>query len=166
MEEYVNDGRRNLIIRRPTALSGDELRHYLRRGQSDHMAFLTAKASARGIAETLSAMANANGGLLLLGVSKGGTPQKDVDPSILCNGVAEASLLADPPLILPSPQVIELGDAARRSVVGRPGTAGLTPHLCDCGALFDADCGPESPLDHARTASLTSLERGIAALRA
>lgn len=117
-----------IVRRRPTTLSSEELQQYLRQGQNDYVAFLTAKASARGIAETLSAMANANGGLLLLGVSKSGTPQKEVDTGALCNSIAEAGLVADPPLILPSPQVIALGDAAARAIVAVQVPPGL-PHI-------------------------------------
>lgn len=87
-------------------ISADELREVVQSGQSDHAAFLSAKISARRLAETLAALANANGGIALLGVTASGGFQQDVDAAALRELIGEASLLTEPPLILPSPQVM------------------------------------------------------------
>ncbi|MCB0091838.1 MAG: hypothetical protein KDE54_28300, partial [Caldilineaceae bacterium] len=88
------------------AISADELRHAVQAGQSTHAAFLSAKTSTRRLAETLAALANANGGLVLLGVTASGGFQQDVDVQALRDLISTASLLTEPPLILPSPQIM------------------------------------------------------------
>ncbi|MEZ4614452.1 MAG: ATP-binding protein [Caldilineaceae bacterium] len=113
-------------------MSVAEVTAYLDGGQSDHVAFLTAAVKHELIAETLAAMANANGGVVLLGVSAKGTPQKNSDPAALRESVVEAGLLTDPPLILPTPQVAasEKGDVV---IVQVP--PGL-PHLYNLQGRF------------------------------
>ncbi len=50
---------------------------------------------------------------ILLGVTGRGSPQRDVNTRSLHEAVIDAGLLADPPLIFPSPQIVELeGDQA------------------------------------------------------
>src|SRR5690606_31287206 len=87
------------------ALPPDELNQLLAAGPNDATAFLPATANQRVIAETLVALANANGGVVLLGVTAKGVPQQARDLTALRERVIEATLLADPPLILPAPQL-------------------------------------------------------------
>ncbi|MEZ4677255.1 MAG: ATP-binding protein [Caldilineaceae bacterium] len=124
-------------------MSVAEVTAYLDGGQSDHVAFLTAAVKHELIAETLAAMANANGGVVLLGVSAKGTPQKNSDPAALRESVVEAGLLTDPPLILPTPQVAasEKGDVV---IVQVP--PGL-PHLYNLqGRFVTRTAGQNRPL--------------------
>lgn len=93
-----------MIRRRFAAIPEQELLSYLTNGQNDHVAFLPSNVKHDAIAETLAAMANANGGLVFLGVTAKGVPQKSVDLDALREAVVEAGLLTDPPLILPTPQ--------------------------------------------------------------
>ena len=92
-----------MIRRRFAAIPEEEVLAYLTDGQRDHVAFLPSNAKHDAIAETLAAMANANGGLVFLGVNSKGIPQKTVDLNALREAVVEAGLLTDPPLILPTP---------------------------------------------------------------
>src|SRR5690349_12017136 len=95
-----------MIRRLQPTLQAEEIVAHLEAGPSDRVAFVPAKSAARPLAETLAALANANGGLALLGVSGKGAVQKEVDVSSLRDAATAAGLLTDPPLVLPSAQVI------------------------------------------------------------
>lgn len=113
------------IRRHFSSLSSEELTQYLAQGPSDRLAFLTGGASRRMIAETLVALANANGGLAILGVTAKGVPQNADNLTTLRETVLEATLLADPPLILPTPQIVP---SAQGEVVVMQVPPGL-PHI-------------------------------------
>ncbi len=68
----------------------------------ERLAHLPARTTARALAQTLAALANFNGGDVLLGV--GGSSAEAGDAPTLRDKVLQACLLADPPLILPAPQ--------------------------------------------------------------
>ncbi len=84
------------------------------------------------MAETLAALANANGGLALLGVSAKGVVQKEVDVTLLRDAATAAGLLTDPPLVLPSAQVLAIGED---KVVVAQVPAGL-PHIYSLQGLY------------------------------
>lgn len=96
------------LHRRYTTMSTDEVQVLLRGGASAHVALLPARISKQALAETLAAMANANGGLAVLGVTAKGTPQGAIDAAALRELIVEASLSTEPPLILPSAQHVTL----------------------------------------------------------
>ncbi|MCC9075958.1 DeoR family transcriptional regulator [Litorilinea aerophila] len=121
-----------IVRRRPQALTPEELASHLEAGPGDRVAFLPARTTTRQLAETLAAMANANGGLVILGVTARGTPQKEADPRPLCEAVVEAGLLTDPPIVLPSPQVV---DTPRGAVVVVQVPPGL-PHIYSLQGLY------------------------------
>ncbi|MEJ2209554.1 MAG: ATP-binding protein [Anaerolineae bacterium] len=78
------------------------------------------------LAETLVALANAAGGTLVLGVDgRSGTPRGLSDPDGVLDRVLAAALAADPPLIIPLPQVLDLDG---RLVLVATVPAGL-PHV-------------------------------------
>ncbi|MCL4862402.1 MAG: putative DNA binding domain-containing protein [Caldilineaceae bacterium] len=144
--------------RHHTALSEEELATYLEQGPTDQVAFLPATANARAIAETLAAMANANGGLLLLGVTAKGAPQKQSDAMALREAAIEAMLLTNPPLILPTPQVT---NTPRGDVVVVQAPPGL-PHLYSLqGAYLTRTAAQNRPLTTPELRRLL-LERGDA----
>lgn len=145
-----------MIRRRFAAIPEQEVLAYLTGGQSDHVAFLPANAKHGVIAETLAAMANANGGLLFLGVTNKGIPQKNIELDTLREAVVEAGLLTDPPLILPTPQcaVCSAGEVV---VVQVP--PGL-PHLYNLGGRYiTRTAGQNRPLTISELRRLL-LERG------
>lgn len=96
-------------IRRRSTLSPSELQERLQGGANERLALLPAKVTKQAIAETLAALANAEGGMLVLGVSNRGQPQPDADRQLLREAAIEASLLTDPPLIFPSPEIVDSG---------------------------------------------------------
>jgi predicted HTH transcriptional regulator len=97
------------FIRRNAAASVAEVESYLQAGQESRVAFLPAKTGKQPLAETLAALANADGGAVLLGVTARGALQAGCRRPALRELVIEAGLLTDPPLILPSPQAVTHG---------------------------------------------------------
>ena len=97
-----------MILRRslPT-ISTDETLLLLRGGQQERVVFMGSKSTPRALAETLAALANFNGGMVALGVAASGSVQRENDGAALRDLALHASLLTDPPLILPSPQWLE-----------------------------------------------------------
>ena len=126
------NGERVMIRRRFASIPEQEVLAYLTNGQHDHVAFLPANAKHEAIAETLVAMANANGGLLFLGVTAKGAPQKNADLNGLREAVVEAGLLPDPPLILPTPQCAVCSTGEVVVVQVPPGL----PHLYNLGGRY------------------------------
>ena len=114
-----------MLRRRMDAMSPPEAAQLLADGQSARVAFLTAKSSSRTVAETVSALANANGGVVLLGVTQKGSVQRANDALALSDLVIEAGLLTDPPLILPRAQVVELPQGPLVALQVPPGL----PHI-------------------------------------
>jgi len=151
-----------MIRRQQPALTPDELHVYLTAGMTDRTAFVPVKSSPRALAETLAALANANGGLALLGVTAKGAVQKEADVTALRDLVAAAGLLTDPPLVLPSAQVVA-GHDGPVVVVQVP--AGL-PHVYSLQGLYlTRTAGQNRPLTTPELRRLL-LERGDAGFEA
>ncbi|RLT37663.1 MAG: DeoR family transcriptional regulator [Chloroflexi bacterium] len=166
----------NFQRRSPASISADALAELLSGSENDRLLFLPAKASSAAIAEGLVSLANAHGGLAVVGVTKNGKPQAAAAPAEMQERVVQAGLLADPPLLLPSPQIVEVEGIPLIVVQVPPGlphiyslqgryltrTAGqsrplTTPELRRL--LFDrADAGFETTL--VEGASLDDLDRG------
>lgn len=97
-----------MLIRRNATLSPEALSALLQSGQNDQAAFLASNASIRSVAETLAALANTHGGVVVLGVNRRGVIQEKTNVEKARETAIDAGLQAEPPLILPSPQVIAL----------------------------------------------------------
>ena len=146
------------LRRRFMPVSEDELNEYLSSGPSERVAFVPARSSANTVAETLAAMANADGGLVLLGVTAKGTVQTAVDVNSLRDAATEAGLQTDPPLILPSAHVIP---SVRGDVVVVQVPPGL-PHIYSLRGMFMTRTGAHNrPLTTPELRRLL-LERGEA----
>ena len=151
-----------MIRRLQPTLQSEEVAAHLEAGASDRVAFLAAKTATKPLAETLAALANANGGLALLGVSPKGMVQKDVDVNALRDAATAAGLLTDPPLVLPSAQVINV-EQGPVVVVQVP--AGL-PHIYNLqGMYLTRTAGQNRPLTTPELRRLL-LERGDAGYEA
>lgn len=79
------------------------------------------------LAETLVAMANAHGGMIIVGI--GGRTRKTIEGvanvSATCDAILEAAMTCTPPLVLPLPQAIEHGGVMLVQVAVPPGM----PHV-------------------------------------
>jgi ATP-dependent DNA helicase RecG len=151
-----------MIRRLQPTLQQEEVSAYLASGPSDRVAFVSAKTGTRPLAETLAALANANGGVALLGVSGKGVVQPDIDVNALRDAATAAGLLTDPPLVLPSAQVIQV-EQGPVVVVQVP--AGL-PHIYNLQGLYlTRTAGQNRPLTTPELRRLL-LERGDAGYEA
>ena len=88
-------------------VAGDNVARLLRAGPGERIAFAPANASPVKLAETLAALANAHGGVLVVGVSTAGRPTGVPNPGETLVAVRAAGLLASPPMILPLPRTAE-----------------------------------------------------------
>lgn len=151
-------GKRNGMIYRRRGMTPAEVDERLQGGQGERVAFLPARAKAVSIAETLAAMANGDGGLVFVGVTRRGAPQRNMDPDALRDAIIEAGLLTTPPLIAPTPQVVESG---RGPVIVVEIPSGL-PHIYSLRGAYPARTGPHNrPLTTSELRRLL-LDRGEA----
>lgn len=126
-------------IRRHNFFSSEDLSSLLTAGPSARTAFLPARTSRQTLAETLAALANADGGVVLLGVSPRGSVQAGADAPALRDMALDAALLTDPPIILPSPQVTQVDPDAELVLVQVP--EGL-PHVYSLKGVYWTRNGP------------------------
>ena len=120
-------------IRRRSVFSHEDLHALIAAGAGERAAFLPARTSRQALAETLAALANADGGVVLLGVSPRGAVQGGADVTALRDLALDAALLTDPPLILPSPQTLEVEEGAALVLVQVP--EGL-PHIYSLKGVY------------------------------
>ncbi|HXF61306.1 MAG TPA: ATP-binding protein [Caldilineaceae bacterium] len=147
-----------MIRRHQRIITDEQLAAFLEAGPSDRVAFLPARVPVRTLAETLAALANANGGVALLGVSGKGVVQKEVDVAALRDAAVSAGLMTDPPLVLPSAQTLE---SERGAVVVIQVPAGL-PHIYSLQGMYLTRTGGQNrPLTTPELRRLL-LERGDA----
>ncbi len=107
-------------------MSGPELQALVDAGRGPETEFGPETTSQSRLAETLVAFANAGGGTLVVGLdARSGTPKGLSDPDSTLDRVLEAALAADPPMIVPLPQVVDMGGC---SVLVATVPAGL-PHV-------------------------------------
>ncbi len=109
------------------------------------------------LAETLVAFANASGGTLLVGVDPGtGLPQGLSDPDAAIDRALQAALAADPPLIIPLPQLAEIEGKSVLVITVPPGL----PHVYSYrGKYLVRDGTRNRPLDPRHLRRLM-MERG------
>lgn len=132
-----------IVRRRPSALTAEELSEILSGGQTDQVVFLPVKSAEANIAEALAALANAHGGVAVLGVTARGSLQSGIDVTALRDMAIQASLLTDPPMIVPTPQVVE-SDKGAAVIVQVP--SGL-PHIYSLqGRYLTRTAGQTRPL--------------------
>ena len=91
-----------------TSPAADDVRAALETGQSERVALLSERTSPRKVAETLVAMANASGGLLMLDAKIGAVVTGLAAPERTQAMVSSAALMTDPPLLLHQPELVTL----------------------------------------------------------
>lgn len=87
-----------------------DVRLLLEQGERDDVAFIPDKTTPLRLAETMSAMANCQGGTLLIGVDRQ-KPQSTglTDPEETLDRTLKAALMCEPPLLIPLPQTADAG---------------------------------------------------------
>ncbi len=90
----------------PYHTSPEQVRAWLRADQGPTLAFLPDLANPRRLAETLVALANAHGGTVVIGVNTAGRPSGIASPREAQDRTVAAALQADPPLVLPLPEIV------------------------------------------------------------
>jgi ATP-dependent DNA helicase RecG len=100
-----------------------ELRELIRQGKGQRLDWHPQDVPVRTLAASLVALANADGGTVLIGLTpRAGRPQGLRDPDGLIDVALAAALKATPPLIIPLPQIAELDG---RSLISITVPAGL-----------------------------------------
>lgn len=90
----------------------EELDRLMAEGESERVALLRERARPDELAETLAALANRNGGTILLGIGGRARPKLEGlhDPAAAEELALEAALICTPPLLLPLPRRIAFGE--------------------------------------------------------
>lgn len=93
--------------------TGEPLRELLAQPASQRLAFVRGKVRAEELAHTLVALANAQGGMVIVGAAGAGKPPEGIADSASATEIAlEASMLCTPPLVLPLPEITRLDGTA------------------------------------------------------
>jgi len=94
--------------KRSASPTPDAIRDAIKEGPGSKTVMLGAKASARKIAEAMTALANAHGGLIIMGATNSRRIVGVSDAEIAREMMASAALIPTPPLILPLPELVEV----------------------------------------------------------
>jgi len=146
----------------PIRWTASDVAGWLGAGAGERLAFSPAAASAARLAETLIALANAHGGVVVIGVATGGRLTGVEDAAAARALFQAAGLLSTPPLILSLPQIVEHN--GRQLCVGEvpPGL----PHVYNLGGRYLTRAGPANRLLTASELSSLLFERGEAGFEA
>ncbi|MCX6028227.1 MAG: putative DNA binding domain-containing protein [Chloroflexi bacterium] len=130
-----------MILQRPRWTSAD-ISAFFSAGPGERVAFAPAAISPAKLAETLTALANAHGGDVLLGVTPAGKVAGVTSADEARTAVQAAGLLSTPPLILPLPQIVELDGKPICLVEVPPGL----PHVYSLAGRYLTRTGRENRL--------------------
>ncbi|HSN78498.1 MAG TPA: ATP-binding protein [Anaerolineae bacterium] len=92
----------------PYRTSSEQAAQWIASGSNVSVALLPESASSRKVGETLAALANAHGGVLVLGVGASGQVAGLSAPALARDQAVAAALMAEPPLVLPLPEIVAL----------------------------------------------------------
>jgi ATP-dependent DNA helicase RecG len=121
-------------------MDASEVRTLLKRGQDTELAFAAAQSTDAALIETLGALANAHGGLLLLGVTRAGAVRGVRNPDSLSERVLWNALSLTPPLVLPLPERTSVGERILIAVHVPPGL----PHVYAIDGRYLVRDGPQN----------------------
>jgi ATP-dependent DNA helicase RecG len=148
-----------MTLHRYRAFDSKELGQRIVEGGGARLVLLPAKSTPRTVAENLAALANSSGGIVVLGVTAAGTVQKGADVNALYDVIAQSCLLTDPPIILPSAQIVPLGAGGENLVVVVETPAGLPNVYSVQGIYWTRQDAQNRPLTTSELRRLL-LERG------
>jgi ATP-dependent DNA helicase RecG len=138
-------------------LTEGEVRAIYERGKGQETDFKPESTTPAKLAESLTALANSAGGTVLLGVgSKSAKLVGLKDPEAAQDKALKAALLADPPLIIPLPEVVNLDGAEILVITVPPGL----PHVYNLKGRYLMRDGPrDKPMTSPQVRQLM-MERG------
>lgn len=142
------------------ALTVDDLYGLLKIGENARLALRGSDLRPAKLAETLCAMANTEGGTLVLGLEARPRPSSSAglaDAKEALRAVAEAARLCSPPLVLPLPEVVTLNDGRSALIVTVP--EGL-PHVYDLDGRYQGRVGAQNRPLSAQALQRLFIERG------
>jgi ATP-dependent DNA helicase RecG len=102
-------------------VDASQVRTLLDNGSGTEVAFVPEKSAAQALAETLVALANTEGGTLLVGVTRAGSVRGVREPDALCDRILLAALSIVPPLVLPMPEQAQVRERTVVAVRIPPG---------------------------------------------
>jgi ATP-dependent DNA helicase RecG len=104
-----------------------EWRDLLQQSEGPHLAFVRERFKPDTLAETLVALANAQGGIVLIGVGGRARPRVEGVNDVVAvrNTLLEAALICTPPLVLSPPEEVHIDGATLLAVTVPPGL----PHV-------------------------------------
>ena len=146
------------MLTKPSPLALDDIAGLISAGPDERVAFAPASAGPARLAETLAALANTHGGVLLVGINTAGRPTGIADAGETRAVLQTAGLLASPPLILPLPQTIAVDGKTVCSVEVPPGL----PHVYSMDGRYLTRTGAQNRLLSAGELSALLLARGEA----
>ncbi len=138
-------------------MTADEILTLLQRGKGQEIDLRTERASARTLAESLVALANASGGTVLVGVHPASAKVQGLkDAEAARDKALEAAFLTEPPLIIPLPEVVTVDDKDVLVITVPPGL----PHVYSLRGKYLIRVGAQNkPLAPKRLRRLI-IERG------
>jgi ATP-dependent DNA helicase RecG len=137
-------------------MNSDDVQQLIKTGRGARADWLPEEATHTAIATALVAMANSHGGTLMIGVSGHGSFAGVRDPESAIDRVLQAALAVEPPLIIPLPRAVRVG---QKSVVVVQIPLGM-PHVyaLEGRYLYRSDI-ENAPL-HPRELRRLMMERG------
>jgi len=126
--------------KRQSSTSPDAIRQAIEAGPGSKTIPLGPKSSIRKMAEAMTALANAHGGLIILGITGARKIVGVSKPDMAREMMASAAMLPTPPLILPMPELVEV-DGKTLCVSQVP--AGL-PHVYSLRGQYLVRSGKET----------------------
>lgn len=137
--------------------AADDLRAQIQQGRSLRLDWLGESASIASIAVILAAMANAQGGALVIGMTgPSGTLTGVRTPDSAIDRVIQAALLIEPPLIIPLPRAVRWDD---KTIVVAQIPAGM-PHVYSHDGRYLQRQDTDNPALKPRELRRLILERG------
>lgn len=133
-----------------------ELREQIAAGRSERLEWLADRASIEEIAETLVALANTGGGVLVLGLEASGAVAGVRHPEDAIDYILEAALAISPALLLPLPRTLRLDDKTLVLAQIPPGMPGVYAYR---GRYLRRARSSNEPL-HPRELRRLMIERG------
>ncbi|MGA9350002.1 MAG: helix-turn-helix domain-containing protein [Anaerolineae bacterium] len=138
-------------------MTGDEILALLQRGKGQEIDFKPEGTSARQLAESLMALANASGGAVLVGVDPRSAKLQELkDTETARDKALEAAFLTDPPLIIPLPEVVTLDDKDVLVITVPPGL----PHVYGLHGKYLIRVGAQNKPLAPRSLRRLIIERG------